>query len=82
MLTHALRGRFLRRGMHDITVTSTINKFHVFTSIYVISRESNNLYEQIPESVLIIRLLLTEWDNRYPKILKLVVQQDRDPDVP
>ena len=82
MLTHALRGRFLQRGMHDITVTSIINKFHVFMSIYVITRESNNLYEQIPESVLIISLLLTEWDNRYPKILKLVVQQDRDPDVP
>ena len=82
MLTHALRGRFLQRGMHDITVTSIINKFRVYTSIYVITRESNSLYEEIPQSVLMMHLLLTEWDNRYPKILKLVVQQDRDPDVP
>ena len=68
--------------MHDITVTSIINDFHVYTSIYVITRESDNLYEQIPQSVLIIHLLVTEWDNRYLKIIKLVVQQDRDPDVP
>ena len=58
--------------MHDITVTSIINKFHVFTSIYVITRESNSLYEEIPQSVLMMQLLLTEWDNHYLKIFKLL----------
>ena len=66
----------------DITATGIITKNSHFTSIYVITREFSNLYEQAPQIVLIVHLLLIEWDNHYLKIFKLVVQQDRDPDVP